>query len=707
MSKLTLHTPIDELYMVGEKYAQYLQKYLNIHTVEDLLYHFPFRYDDLSHTTSLDQVQEGQTVTLQGQIIEIKNIYTRNGKQIQQAKFSDGTAMLDITWFNQPYLVKNFTTSPYISVAGTVKRFGRKLTLTSPKFEIIRNSPQPVGNKIQSPLFSNNSTPITNQQQSTLHTGRLVPVYPETALISSKWLRSRIKPILCGHDLSNPISAIDIPDWLPQEIIESEHFINLHTALQKIHFPSSENDIQIAHSRLGFDELFLLQLQTVERKRAWHQKHLRHTMKGSIKDLEPFLVSLPFKLTDDQQKALNEIISDLTIPSPMNRLLEGDVGSGKTVVAAAAIYLAYKNGLKSVLMAPTEVLANQHKHTLEKLLTPLGLRIGFFTGAKKSKGNMEDFDVYLGTHALLFQELIHNSIGLVIIDEQHRFGVQQRAKLIGNDSVPHVLTMTATPIPRTVALTVYGDLSLSVIKEMPVGRKPIKTWVVDENKRNSSYDWISEQISKYHTQAYFIYPLIDPSDKGTMKEVKAATVEFEKLTKLFPRYKVALLHGRLKSKEKESIMVSFSKGEFDILVSTTVVEVGIDVPNASIMVINEAQRFGLAQLHQLRGRVGRDSMQSYCLLFNSNGQESARLKAMENCQSGIELAELDLKLRGAGQLYGTMQSGFLDLKIASFSNQELVAKTRTWAQHILPKLEKYPLLQEKLSSSIIQSVQPN
>lgn len=698
MPKLTLHTPIDELYMVGEKYAQYLNKYLNIHTVEDLLYHFPFRYDDLSNTTSLDQAQEGQTVTLQGQIIEIKNVYTRNGKQVQKAKFSDGTDIVEITWFNQPYLVKNFTNNPFVSIAGTVKRFGNKLNLTSPQYEIIRNYTQLPKTEPKESLFSNNPQLTThNLPLTTTHTGRLVPVYPETAFVSSKWLRSRIKPLLPN---------IEIPDWLPDEIRTKENYIDLNSAIKQIHFPQIQLEIDNSRKRLAFDELFLLQLQMVQRKRDWQQKQLRHTLKASYEDLRPFLESLPFQLTSDQNRALLEIIYDLNQSVPMNRLLEGDVGSGKTVIAAAAIYLTYQNRYKSVLMAPTEVLANQHLATLDKLLKPMRIKIGFFTGAKKSKEDLSEFDVYLGTHALLFQDLPYQDIGLVVIDEQHRFGVSQRAKIIGEDQLPHVLTMTATPIPRTVALTVYGDLTLSLIKEMPVGRKSIKTWLVNENKRDNAYLWIEKKIKENHTQAYFIYPLIDPSDKGTMREVKAATIEYEKLQTIFPKFRLGLLHGRMKSKAKEEVMQNFARGKLDILVSTTVIEVGIDVANASMMVINDAQRFGLSQLHQLRGRVGRGSEQSYCLLFG-NRDDSKRLKAMETCNSGIELAELDLKLRGPGQIYGTMQSGFLDLKIASFNDHVLVQSTYSWANKILPEIEKYPLLQEKLQNSIISSVQPN
>jgi ATP-dependent DNA helicase RecG len=682
--KLSLNTPIEELYMVGETYSTKLKEKLNIHTVADLLYYFPFRYEDLSTKKTIAQINPEEIVTLDGQILTIQNIRTKTGKQLQKALFTDGSDTLEITWFNQPYLIKSLKPGTSVSIAGKVNIFGRKKSVTSPKYEILKNQ-----------ISSSSVSPTT-------HTGRLVPIYPETLGVSSKWLRSRIKPLI------NQVDAI-LEDWLPQDITNPENLINLTHAIKNIHFPKNSELLQKSRERLAFDELFLLQIDAQQKKLQWQSSSLRNQLKITQKDLQKFLKSLPFDLTQDQNKALDEIIEDLNKPLPMNRLLEGDVGSGKTVVAAASIYFAVKNNTKAILMAPTEVLANQHYNSLKNLLEPLGIKIGFFTGSNKSKENLKSFDLYLGTHALLFQDLPQEKISLVIIDEQHRFGVKQRSKLIGEDNIPHVLTMTATPIPRTAALTLYGNLSLSLITQMPRGRKPIKTWVVPSSKRQSGFKWIEETILKENCQAYFIYPLIDPSDKGTMKEVKAVTLEFDNLKKQFPNLNIGLLHGKLKPKEKDEIMAQFSKGKIHILASTSVIEVGIDVPNATIIVIEGAERFGLSQLHQLRGRVGRGDKQSYCLLFTTNPQDNdkARLKAMEQTHSGIELAELDLKLRGPGELYGTVQSGFLDLKLASIHDKELINKTYYYVQKFLPKLEKFPLLKKKVDSCKMTGIKPN
>jgi ATP-dependent DNA helicase RecG len=681
---ISLDTPIDELYMIGEGYAEKLNKYLNIYTVKDLLYHFPFRYDDLSAKKTIAEVQIGETVTLEGQILTLKNTYTRTGKQIQQGIFTDGKSPLTITWFNQPYLIKTLSPGTRVNIAGTISRFGRTIGLTSPKFEVIKPN-----------TFSSSQLPVS------IHTGRLVPIYPETYEVSSKWLRSRLRPLL------KQVDSI-VEDWLPQEILQTEKFLSLADAIRAIHFPKNGDEIINAKDRLAFDELFLLQLTMQKKKKEWQQTQLRHKLSPNLKDLKPFLEKLPFTLTDDQTRAVNDIVKDLTEEIPMNRLLEGDVGSGKTVVAAAAIYLAHQNKVKTAIMAPTEVLANQHFLTLSKLLKPHGIKIGFFTGAKKSKGELDSYDVYLGTHALLFQPLDHAKIGLVIVDEQHRFGVEQRAKLIGEKTVPHVLTMTATPIPRTAALTLYGDLALSLIKTMPKGRKQIKTWLVPQSKRLSGYKWIESQIKEHSSQAYFIYPLIDPSEKMMMTEIKAAKEEYQKLKKHFSSLRVGLLHGQMKAAEKLSVMESFVAHKLDILVATSVIEVGIDVANAGIIVIEGAERFGLSQLHQLRGRVGRGDKQSYCLLLTSTvSSNNRRLKAMETIHSGIELAELDLKLRGPGELYGKMQSGFLDLKLASFNDKELIDKTARYAGKIISKISDFPLLHNKLTSCTIGNIKPN
>lgn len=680
---ISLLTPIDDLYMVGEVYAKKLKNKLNIHTVSDLLYHFPFRYEDLTSIKKISDLKPGETVTLSGQILTIQNIRTKYGKQIQKAVFADGENDIEITWFNQPYLIKSLKPGTRINIAGKVASFANKITFTSPKFEILKT-------------YSETSIPT-----KTAHTGRLVPIYPETFQVSSKWLRSRIKPIL---------KTLLLSEFLPEEIMKIESFFPITKALNQIHFPDSYESAQRARQRLAFDELFLLQLEAQKRKNDWQKTQLRYQLSFSQNDLKPFIESLPFSLTNDQQKAIDQIITDLNQSIPMNRLLEGDVGSGKTVVAAAAIYLIAKAGFKTILMAPTEVLATQHYQSLEELLLPHHVKIAFFTGANKTKDNLKNYDLYLGTHALLFQNFSQEKIALVIIDEQHRFGVEQRAKLLGGKTVPHTLSMTATPIPRTAALTLYGNLSLSLIRQMPIGRKPIKTWLIPETKRQNAYIWIKDQIKNQKAQVYYICPLIDPSEKSVMTEVKSVKQEFAKLKNIFPDLKLDLMHGQLKSKEKQQVMADFSHGKTDILVSTSVIEVGIDVPKATIIIIEGAERFGLAQLHQLRGRVGRGERQSYCLLFTSSGknsQEKHRLKAMETISSGVELAQLDLKLRGPGEIYGSNQSGFLDLKLASINDKDLVEKTYFYAQKYFSKIKEFPLLQQKLISSKIQNIKPN
>jgi ATP-dependent DNA helicase RecG len=435
----------------------------------------------------------------------------------------------------------------------------------------------------------------------------------------------------------------------------------------------------------------------MERKLNWNKNLVSnpYSVEKFRDKIENFIIKLPFKLTNAQKRVIEEIFDDLAKSKPMNRLLEGDVGSGKTVVSAIAMYLSYLNGFQSVLMAPTEILAQQHYKTILQLLTPLKIKIGFATGNEKKK--IDDFDVMVGTHAVLEKGISFEKLGLVVIDEQQRFGVEQRALIRGKGKNPHLLTMTATPIPRTIALTLYGDLDLSILDEMPVGRKQIKTWLVPPEKRNNAYSWIEKQIVDTKSQVFIVCPFIEESE--TMQTVKAASKEFENLkNNVFKNLKLGLLHGKMKAKEKEGVLEKFRTGKIDILVATPVVEVGIDIPNATIIVIEASERFGLAQLHQLRGRVGRGDKQSYCLLFTEslNPQTLERLKAMEKHNFGAELAELDLKLRGPGEIYGTMQHGRKMLKIASFSDFDLIQKVKREAEKIFPNLKNYPELLEKL-----------
>ncbi len=682
-SDLNLKTPVKKLHFIGEVYGKRLEK-LNIFTVEDLLHHYPHRFEDYSIISSIASVQPGEVVTVQGQIVSMQNVYTRNGKQIQKTVVADQSGQIEVTWFNQPFLAKSLQPGMNVSFSGKVEVFLGQKKLVSPEYEILKL--QVAGCRLQ----------------ATIHTGRLVPVYPETYGVSSKWLRSRIAPLLAQNYLYKE-------DWLPKEYQERYRLLDLSKALKQIHFPDNLAQAEMAKSRLAFDELLSLHLQGMARKNIWQTKKATLSFRINQPKIKHFIKSLPFSLTPDQETVTKEILHDLEKGVPMNRLLQGDVGSGKTVVAAMACYAAYLNQSKTAFMVPTSILADQHLKTLKRLLEPYGIKIGFYTSSSKPKSQSKATDLFLGTHALLYQQLDWDKLGLVIVDEQHRFGVEQRAKLLNLARIPHLLTMTATPIPRTVALTLYGDLDLSVIETMPVGRKPVKTWVVPKQKREAAYKWIAEQIDQKHSQVFIVCPLIEESESERLINVKAATREFEKLKKKFPHHRLALLHGRIKAKERQMIMEKMTKGQIDILVATPVVEVGLDIPQANIMLIEAAERFGLSQLHQLRGRVGRGDQQAYCLLFSGveNPQNLRRLRAMENYHSGLKLAELDLKFRGPGEIYGVSQSGFLNLKIASFADAAMIAQTKKAALELYQNRHLYPTLQEKLKTITIRDVKPN
>jgi len=661
--------------MVGPTYGRRLKK-LEIETIGDLLYHFPFRYIDYSLISPIARIQPGETVSIKGEIISIKNEYTKRGKKIQKAVLKDETGTINIVWFNQPFLVRTLKIGLKVNFSGKVGWFDRKVALVSPEYEI-------------------------RKKGLAIHTGRLVPVYHETYGLSSKWLRSRIAPLIKSL-------APTVKDFLPTPIFKKHDLLALNKAFQQIHFPKTKKQANEARKRFAFEELFLIQLASLKRKLTWQKQKLAYQFNIDQEKILKFSQNLPFELTSAQKRALREIFADLAKNTPMNRLLEGDVGSGKTVVAAAAIFVAYLNGIQSALMAPTEILANQHFKTLNQLLIPLGLKISLLTGGqKKTESN---FDLIIGTHALIHKRAKFKKLGLAIIDEQHRFGVEQRAKLIHQGKTPHVLTMTATPIPRTIALTLYSDLDLSVLDEMPPGRQKVKTWVVPPQKRKSAYQWIKKQIKATKNQAFIVCPLIEESQHETLQAVRAVTSEFKKLKKeIFPDLKLGLLHGRLKSQEKRDILEKFKEGKLNILVSTPVVEVGIDIPQATIMMIEAAERFGLAQLHQLRGRVGRSNQQAYCLLFSEQLNEKTlkRLKALQQINIGMKLAEFDLQLRGPGEIYGTQQHGFTQLKVASFSDLPLIKKTKKAASQTMAKISLYPSLQQKLKEYTIKHVEPN
>ena len=655
---MDLTSSITDLPKIGPIFGLKFEK-LGINTIEDLFYHVPSRYLDYSLVTTISKLNPDETATIHAQVVSLKNIYSKRGLRMQIGAVEDSTGKITVVWFNQPFLIRTLYPGRTVSLSGKVGFFNRKLCLTSPDYEI-----------------------LTDVDKPTVHTGRFVPIYPETAGLSSKWIRTKIKDAFQG---------VTIDDYLPENILIKLKLTGLKNAIKFVHFPKNLEEADEGRERLAFNELLSLELRSLHRKINWKKSTVANKLKINKSQVGKFIETLPFKLTKSQQLAVDEILKDLSKNCPMNRLLEGDVGSGKTVVAAAGAFAVFANGFQTVIMAPTQILAEQHYKTLNSLLGIYKVRVSLITSTSK-KIEIGRSDIFVGTHALIHSKIDFKKVALVVIDEQHRFGVEQRKHLVKKSGTPHVLTMTATPIPRTIALTSYGDLDLSVLTEMPEGRQKITTWVVPNQKREGAYGWIMSQITGKNSQAFIICPLIEESDTETLQDVKAVTTEFIKIKKIFSGQKVGLLHGRLNHTEKEKILNAFRDGKIQILVSTPVVEVGIDIPGATIMVIEAAERFGLAQLHQLRGRVGRGEQKSYCLLFSNfhSGNAFQRLKAMESMHSGFELAELDLKMRGPGEIFGTAQSGFPELKVASWNNYSLIKKAKDLAEDIVASPGKYP-----------------
>ncbi len=646
---------------------------MGIRTLRDLLLYFPRSYRDEQDFKQIQDLKLDELNVVQGKVKSIFSKASQTGKMMTRAVVEDSTGELPVLWFNQPHLKTMFFPGSPIVLTGKLKYERGRPMMLSPKYE------RPAG--------------------ALVHTGRIVPLYPESETITSKWLREKIFKLL------RFTSYFD--EFLPEEVLRAEGLMSLSDAIYHVHFAQDEEHLKKARERLAFDELFILQLRALRRKKMWQEEAAASFFnnKGEELSLQPFLDSLPFKLTGAQIRVLNEIEQDLNRAFPMLRLVQGDVGSGKTVIAFAAIYLMFKKGSQSALMAPTEILAKQHFKTCEKFLKPMGINVQLLTGSTPESDRRAILqqtktgtcDLLVGTHALIQDDVEFSKLELVVIDEQHRFGVKQREQF-RKHGFPHVLSLSATPIPRTMALTLYGDQDLSILDELPPGRKEIVTRIVPEAKRDDASFWINDQIRKGR-QIFVICPLIETSE---VLEVKAATEEFKRLNEdVFPEHRSALLHGRMKSNEKEAIMNAFSKGEVDILVSTAVVEVGIDVPNASIMMIEGADRFGLAQLHQFRGRVGRGEHQSYCFLFTDSQSQDAllRLKYMVKYNSGFDLAEMDLALRGPGEVYGVKQSGLPDLKIATYTDVDLLKRVRSRADDLLKEdvmLSRYPLLRQKV-----------
>lgn len=631
---MNLADSVSTLPFVGPNYEKKLEK-LGISTIFDLLHHVPHRYLDFSKITKIADIKVGETVTAIGHITSIRNQNTKTGRLMQIGQIADETGKIAIAWFSQPFLTRMLYPNLKIAVSGEVSWFAGKPAFFSPQYEKI------------------------DDEQDTVHTGKIIGVYPETAGLSSKWLKARIKYAL---------DRVEIVDFLDKTTIKKKGIVSFPDAIKAIHFPKSLTEANKAKERLAFNEFFDLLIKARERKKKMIKKR-GLSLEFDAKQIESFINSLPFKLTNSQIKNSNEILLDLRRKVPMNRLLQGDVGSGKTVVSAISAFATFLSGYQTVLMAPTQILANQHYETLKTMLREFKIRISLVTGAVV-KEDVGVSDIIVGTQALLNKSF--NRVGLLIIDEQHKFGVKQINFL--QKTNPHVLTMTATPIPRTIAQTLFSDMDLSIIDELPKNRQRIKTWLVPNDKREKAYDWISSQIKNNKSQVFIICPLVEESESETLKSVKSVKKEYENLKSIFPKLAIGLLHGKLKEKEKNEILLNFKRGNLDILLSTPVVEVGIDIPNATIMIIEGADRFGLAQLHQLRGRVGRGDKESYCLLFTENDSDKAseRLQALTKISSGFELAELDLKLRGAGDVLGTKQSGFGNLKIADWSQTKII-----------------------------------
>jgi ATP-dependent DNA helicase RecG len=656
---VALEAPLTTFPGVGPKTARTLKK-LDLESLGDLLWHFPRRYDDYSQLKTISRLWFGEEVTIIGTVEDVHLRAVRGGKmKLVEALIGDGTGSIRITWFNQPWIADKLKHGVGVVLSGKVDQYLGNLTMNSPEWE-----------------------PLERIQ---LHTNRIVPVYPLTAGITGKWLRRVINSVVTRY-------ASRVPDPIPGEVITSAQLVALGTALQQVHFPDDWEMLEKAQNRLAFDEMFLLQLGVLAQKRDWIELETK-PLPSNDGDIERFLSSLPFELTDAQTHALTNVREDLASPNPMNRLLQGDVGSGKTVIAAAAVAIAALNGVQSAVMAPTSILAEQHYSTLQEMLSQgsgiseggIRLMLGSTPNSEKEEiraGLLEgSIKLVIGTHALIEGPVEFSQLGLAVIDEQHRFGVNQRALLRAKGTNPNLLVMTATPIPRSLALTLYGDLELTVIDEMPPGRLPTETRVLTPNERSRAYRFIHSQLEKGH-QAFIIYPLVEESEKV---DAKAAVEEHEKLqAEVFPNYELGLLHGRMKADDKDNIMHRYRSGEIQVLVSTSVVEVGVDIPNATVMLIEGANRFGLAQLHQFRGRVGRDDQQSYCLLIPDTGEdtENERLRALEATADGFELAEVDLDQRGPGDFLGTRQSGFAELRMAKLTDVKLIEQARREAMKI-------------------------
>jgi len=705
MREISLETPLYDILGARSPLLKRFEK-IDIKNVRDLLWHFPSRYEDFSAIHEIAALAPGELATVQASVEDLQVRRTRRGLTVITAMLADESGTIRAVWFNQPYIAHTLH-------IGRVANFSGKVSLSE-----------------ESELYLNNPAyEIVRPDARTIHTGHLIPVYPETKGLTSRGIRFAIR-IAMKH---NPV----LTEWIPEDILARHDFPNLRDALREIHSPDHIEDALRAQKRFQFEDLFLLQLFNLRQKMKLGSEKAPQ-IPIDIERIKVILAGIPFSLTASQKQSLWDIVQDLAKPKPMNRLLQGDVGSGKTIVAAIAAITAAEHGFQTVFMAPTEILVRQHFETFQKFLKNVSVGeqpvVGLVTASETivlyehdlaAKVKKADFwkkaaageiAVIFGTHALIETTAQFKNVGLIVIDEQHRFGVKQRAALtIQRDMVPHFLSMSATPIPRTLMMTVFGDLDISLITELPAGRKPIVTKIVAPLARQAAYRFVRAEIKKGR-QAFVICPLIEPQEdtdnahnishsfSPSTLELKSVKEEYEKLSKkIFPDLKIAMLHGKMRSKEKESIMRDFKDMKYDMLVATSIIEVGVDIPNASVMMIEGADRFGLAQLYQFRGRIGRGEHESFCFLMTDmKGEKTqARLRAILKAKNGFELAEEDLKLRGPGQFFGEAQTGLPDVAMEALRDPELVKASREAAVETLradPRLTESPSLKARLAA---------
>ncbi|MST04352.1 MAG: ATP-dependent DNA helicase RecG [Candidatus Pacebacteria bacterium] len=675
-------------------------KRLGISSVKDLIFNFPNRYEDFSNTIKIAQLKPNELATISGEVkkIDIKRTWKRK-MIIVEALIVDDSGAIKALWFNQPYIGKILKIDSFYNFSGKLSSGGKE------------------------PYFSNPSYEPSISKSEIKHTAGLIPIYSETRGLTSRGIRYVLKPIL--SDLE------ELKEFIPEEILSSNKIPEINSAIRKIHFPKNKGEIEIAKKRFSFENIFLLELNNIKTKLDM-EREKAHNLGIEDSEIEHLIKKLPFELTKTQTRSLYEIIGDLNKNHPMNRLLEGDVGSGKTIIIAIAAILTAQKSKQVALMAPTEVLAMQHLNTFKKVfgtyLKQEKIGVGILTSGLKQKDKKEikekiisgEIKIIIGTHSLIQKDLIFNDLGLIIIDEQHRFGIEQRGALVKseishanetNKILPHFLSMSATPIPRTLALTLFGDLELSIIDELPKGRKPIITKLVSGENRSKAYGFIKEKV-KEGRQVFVVCPRIEKSKpeeekekspENKWKDAKTIEEEYEKLSKnIFPEFSVGFIHGKIKSDEKERIMKDFKENKIQILIATSLIEVGIDIPNATIMIIEGSEYFGLSQLYQLRGRIGRGEHQSFCLLFSDSksATSNSRLNALIKAKNGFELAEIDLKLRGPGEILGDKQTGLPDLAMEALSDIKLIKSVRDSVIKILKKdrdLENYPNLRNKIN----------